>query len=173
MLFSASTRTTRPWQKQPNRAPRWLDHPARSRYRHPLAGPEGAAACALASYGFPADAPFARARIRRNPMAWLILGVAVVTEIIWALSLKWAAMHASWAASAVPIILSFVNMGLLALAMKGLPAGTAYAVWTGLGAVGVTIFGTMLFGEKLNGIQIGFITLIIIGVVGTKLFAEA
>ncbi|MCD2323363.1 multidrug efflux SMR transporter [Sphingomonas sp. IC-56] len=106
-------------------------------------------------------------------MAWLILGVAVVTEIIWALSLKWAAMHSSWAASAVPIALSFVNMGLLALAMKGLPAGTAYAVWTGLGAVGVTIFGTMLFGEKLNGFQIGFIALIIIGVVGTKLFAEA
>ena len=106
-------------------------------------------------------------------MAWLILGVAVITEIIWALSLKWAAMQGSWTASVVPVTLSFVNMGLLALAMKGLPAGTAYAVWTGLGAVGVTIFGTLLFGEKLNGIQIGFITLIIIGVVGTKLFAEA
>ncbi|MBB5711934.1 DMT family transporter [Sphingomonas xinjiangensis] len=106
-------------------------------------------------------------------MAWLILGVAVVTEIIWALSLKWAAVQGNWAASAVPIALSFVNMGLLAMAMKGLPAGTAYAVWTGLGAVGVTIFGTLIFGEKLNLIQIGFITLIIIGVVGTKVFAEA
>ena len=64
-------------------------------------------------------------------------------------------------------------MGLLALAMRGLPAGTAYAVWTGLGAVGVTIFGVILFGEKLNPAQIGFIALIIVGVVGTKLFAPA
>ena len=69
--------------------------------------------------------------------------------------------------------LSFVNMGLLALAMRGLPAGTAYAVWTGLGAVGVAIFGVILFGEKLNPVQIGFIGVIIVGVVGTKLFATA
>ncbi|SEN56208.1 quaternary ammonium compound-resistance protein SugE [Sphingomonas gellani] len=106
-------------------------------------------------------------------MAWLILAVAVVTEIVWALSLKWAAMQGSWAASAVPVVLSFVNMGLLALAMRGLPAGTAYAVWTGLGAVGVTVFGMILFGEKLNTVQIGFIGLIVIGVVGTKFFAQA
>lgn len=64
-------------------------------------------------------------------------------------------------------------MGLLALAMRTLSAGTAYAVWTGLGAVGVTIMGVILFGEKLNAPQIGFIALIIIGVVGTKLFATA
>lgn len=104
-------------------------------------------------------------------MAWFILGVAVVTEIMWALSLKWASTNVSILTSSVPIILSFVNMGLLALAMRGLPAGTAYAVWTGLGAVGVTIFGALLFKETLNGAQIGFICLIIVGVVGTKMFA--
>ena len=80
-------------------------------------------------------------------------------------------MQASWQASIVPITLSFVNMGLLALAMRGLAAGTAYAVWTGLGAVGVTIFGVVLFGERLSPVQIGFLALIIVGVVGTKLFA--
>ncbi len=106
-------------------------------------------------------------------MAWLILGVAVITEIVWALSLKWAAMQGTWLASAVPITLSFVNMGLLAWAMRGLPAGTAYAVWTGLGAVGVTLFGIMLFGEKLNPTQLCFIALIIVGVAGTKFFATA
>jgi quaternary ammonium compound-resistance protein SugE len=106
-------------------------------------------------------------------MAWVILGVAVVTEIIWALSLKWAAMQGTLLASAVPITLSFVNMGLLALAMRGLSAGTAYAVWTGLGAVGVTIFGAIIFGERLAPIQIAFIALIIVGVVGTKFFAPA
>jgi quaternary ammonium compound-resistance protein SugE len=106
-------------------------------------------------------------------MAWLILGIAVITEIIWALSLKWAAVQGTLLASSVPITLSFVNMGLLALAMRGLPAGTAYAVWTGLGAVGVAVFGAILFGEKLNPVQIGFIGLIILGVIGTKLFANA
>jgi quaternary ammonium compound-resistance protein SugE len=73
----------------------------------------------------------------------------------------------------VPITLSFLNMGLLALAMRGLPAGTAYAVWTGLGAVGVTLFGVILFGEKINPVQVGFIALIIVGVMGTKIFATA
>ncbi|MGE4323308.1 MAG: multidrug efflux SMR transporter [Sphingobium sp.] len=106
-------------------------------------------------------------------MAWLILGVAVVTEIIWALSLKWAGTQGTLYAAAVPITLSFVNMGLLALAMRGLPAGTAYAVWTGLGAVGVTILGTVLFKEPINLVQAGFIGLIIVGVVGTKVFATA
>ncbi|GLT02674.1 multidrug SMR transporter [Sphingobium jiangsuense] len=106
-------------------------------------------------------------------MAWLILGIAVFTEICWALSLKWAATVGSWQASAVPIALSFVNMALLALAMRGLPAGTAYAIWTGLGAVGVIIGGAILFGDKVSPVQTGFMALIIVGVVGTKLFASS
>ncbi|ARS26756.1 DMT family transporter [Sphingomonas sp. KC8] len=106
-------------------------------------------------------------------MAWVILGIAVFTEICWALSLKWAAVQATWQASAVPIVLSFVNMGLLALAMRGISAGTAYAVWTGLGAVGVIIGGTIIFGERISLVQSGFMALIVVGVVGTKLFAQA
>jgi len=106
-------------------------------------------------------------------MAWLTLGIAVFTEICWALSLKWAATVGSWQASAVPIALSFVNMALLALAMRGLPAGTAYAIWTGLGAVGVIIGGAILFGDKVSPVQTGFMALIIVGVVGTKLFASS
>ena len=106
-------------------------------------------------------------------MPWLILGVAVVTEICWALSLKWAATLGTWQASTVPIVLSFVNMGLLALAMRGLPAGTAYAVWTGLGAVGVIIGGVLLFGDRVTPVQACFMTLTVVGVVGTKLFAQA
>lgn len=104
-------------------------------------------------------------------MAWVILGIAVFTEICWALSLKWAALQATWQASIIPIVLSFVNMGLLALAMRGLSAGTAYAIWTGLGAVGVIIFGTLLFGERVNMVQAGFMAMIVIGVMGTKFFA--
>ena len=105
-------------------------------------------------------------------MAWVILAIAVVTEIIWALSLKWAATLGTWQASIVPVSLSFLNMALLAFAMRGISAGTAYAIWTGLGAVGVIIGGIFWFGEKVNGVQIGFMTLIVIGVVGTKLFSS-
>lgn len=61
-------------------------------------------------------------------MAWLVLGLAVLTEICWALSLKWAATQGSWSIASVAIILNFANMGLLAIAMRTLPAGTAYAV---------------------------------------------
>ncbi|AMK17011.1 MULTISPECIES: DMT family transporter [Sphingobium] len=106
-------------------------------------------------------------------MAWLVLGIAVFTEICWALSLKWAATIGSWQASSVPIVLSFLNMALLAFAMKGLPAGTAYAIWTGLGAVGVIIGGVILFGDRVTAVQAGFMALTVIGVIGTKLFAPA
>lgn len=106
-------------------------------------------------------------------MAWIILAIAVVTEIIWALSLKWAQLQQTLAAAAVPITLSFLNMWLLSLAMKGISAGTAYAVWTGLGAVGVLIGGVILFGERISTVQIGFMTMIVVGVIGTKLFAQA
>ena len=104
-------------------------------------------------------------------MAWLILGVAVLTEIIWALSLKWAGIQATWQAAAVPITLSFVNMGLLALAMRGLPAGTAYAVWTGIGTVGTLIFGILLFHENVSAPQILCVCLIVSGIVGLRLLA--
>ncbi|MGE4430085.1 MAG: multidrug efflux SMR transporter [Sphingobium sp.] len=106
-------------------------------------------------------------------MAWIILGIAVFTEICWALSLKWAATIGTWQASIIPIALSFLNMALLALAMRGIAAGTAYAVWTGLGAVGVIIGGVLLFDDKLSAVQAGFMALIVVGVVGTKLFAPA
>lgn len=106
-------------------------------------------------------------------MAWVILAIAVVTEIIWALSLKWAATLGTWQASVVPVSLSFLNMALLAFAMRGISAGTAYAIWTGLGAVGVIIGGMVWFGEKVNVVQIGFMALIVIGVAGTKLFSTA
>ena len=102
-------------------------------------------------------------------MGWIILAVAVFTEICWALSLKWAATVGSWQASTVPIALSFVNMALLALAMREISAGTAYAIWTGLGAVGVIIGGIVLFGEKVSSVQVAFMALIVVGVAGTKL----
>mgnify|MGYP003609579470 FL=1 len=105
-------------------------------------------------------------------MAWFALCFAVVTEILWALSLKWASVLGNWQAAAVPIVLSFVNMGLLALAMRGLPAGMTYALWTGAGTVGVVLGGALFFGDKVSTPQLFFIALIIIGSVGTKFFSS-
>lgn len=61
-------------------------------------------------------------------MAWIVLGIAVLSEIAWTLSLKWASSQATWSVAAVPVTLNFVNMALLALAMRSIPTGTAYAV---------------------------------------------
>lgn len=100
---------------------------------------------------------------------WLILAVAVVTEILWALSLKFIQQHPGPWPMAASLGLTLVNMTLLSLAMRGIPAGIAYAVWTGLGAVGVALCGAILFGEQLNGGQLASMTLVVAGVVGMKL----
>ena len=97
-------------------------------------------------------------------MAWFALSLAVVTEILWALSLKWASSLGNWQAAAVPIA--------LALAMRGLPAGMTYALWTGAGTVGVVLGGALFFGDKVSLPQLFFIALIIIGSVGTKFFSS-
>ena len=100
---------------------------------------------------------------------WLVLGVAVITEILWALSLKYIQQHPGPWPIAASIALTATNMLLLSFAMRGIPAGVAYAVWTGLGAVGVAICGAMLFGDHLNQGQIASMVVVIGGVVGMKL----
>lgn len=101
-------------------------------------------------------------------MAWIVLLGAGLLEIVWALALKrtdgftrlWPTVLACGAATA-----SFV---LLSLAVKSLPLGTAYAVWVGVGAIGVTIAGIVAFGESLTVARIVFVLLIAIGVVGLR-----
>ncbi|MDP5238401.1 multidrug efflux SMR transporter [Uliginosibacterium sp. 31-16] len=101
---------------------------------------------------------------------WLVLAVAVVTEILWAMSLKLIQQQpGQWWPIAASVCLTAVNMTLLSFAMRGIPVGVAYAVWTGLGAVGVAIFGAVYFGDNLNAGQIASMALVIIGVVGMKL----
>ncbi|KAF0815214.1 Quaternary ammonium compound-resistance protein SugE [Andreprevotia sp. IGB-42] len=99
---------------------------------------------------------------------WLVLALAVFTEIVWALSLKYVQLHPSPWVVGLSIGLSFVNMALLSYAMRGIPAGTAYAIWTGLGAIGVTIGGIIWFGDALGTARIFFLLLIVGGVVGLK-----
>lgn len=100
---------------------------------------------------------------------WLVLLVAVVSEILWALSLKLIQQQPGIWPIAASVCLTAINMTLLSFAMRGIPASVAYAVWTGLGAVGVAIFGAMVFGDHLNWGQIGSMALVILGVVGMKL----
>jgi len=101
--------------------------------------------------------------------AWLALLGAGLLEIAWALGLKYSdGLTRFWptAATAIAIILSFV---LMALALRSLPFGTAYAVWTGIGAVGSIIVGMMLFSESADPVRIICLTLIVAGMVGLKL----
>lgn len=100
---------------------------------------------------------------------WYLLGLAVFTEIVWALSLKFVQTQPSRSWVALPFLLSFVNMWLLSLAMRDIPAGTAYAIWTGLGAVGVTIGGIVLFGDPVSTARVGLLVAISCCVVGLKL----
>lgn len=101
-------------------------------------------------------------------MAWLHLFIAGFFEVIWALGLKFTHGFTRF----VPSILTIAAMGasfwFLTQALRNLPVGTAYAVWTGIGAVGVAIFGMIFFGEPRTWLRVFFIALIVIGIAGLK-----
>ena len=101
--------------------------------------------------------------------AWLALLAAGLLEVGWALGLKYSdGLPRFWPtlATVVAIVLSF---GLMALALRSLPFGTAYAVWTGIGAVGSIIVGMLVYSESTDPVRILCLTLIVAGMVGLKL----
>jgi len=102
-------------------------------------------------------------------MAWAILFVAGLLEVGWAIGLK----YTEGFTRLVPSILTLTAMAgsvvLLGLALKTLPIGTAYAVWTGIGAVGTAALGIVLFGEPATALRLASIGLIVAGIVGLKL----
>ena len=99
---------------------------------------------------------------------WAVLLVAVLVEIGWALSLKWMQMSPGPASIGVVAVLTLANLVMLSFAMRGIPVGTAYAVWTGLGAAGITIVSVWLYHDPVTPLRFLFIALIIGGVVGLK-----
>lgn len=101
--------------------------------------------------------------------AWLILFVAGLCEIGWAVGLKYTEGFSRLGPSAATIVAMVASVVLLGWSLKVLPLGTAYAVWTGIGAVGTAIFGIMLFGESKEVARLVSIGLIIAGIVGLKL----
>ncbi len=104
-------------------------------------------------------------------MAWVYLMIAATFEMAWAIGLKYTDGFSKLWPSVLTIAAMIVSFHFLALAMKTLPVGTAYAVWTGTGAVGVAILGMFLFGESREVARILSITLIVAGVIGLKVFS--
>ncbi|MFN2431671.1 MAG: quaternary ammonium compound efflux SMR transporter SugE [Gemmatimonadota bacterium] len=104
-------------------------------------------------------------------MAWLHLLVAGVLEIAWAVGLKYSEGFSRLWPSVVTVALMLGSFVFLSLAMRALPLGTSYAVWTGIGAVGTALLGIVLFGEPASAARLACIGLIVAGIVGLKLAA--
>lgn len=102
-------------------------------------------------------------------MNWLILVLAGLFEIVWAIGLKYTDGFTKLWPTVGTVTAMVISVGLLGLAMKSLPVGTAYAVWVGVGAVGTAILGILLFDESANWGRIISLLLIIIGIIGLKL----
>lgn len=102
-------------------------------------------------------------------MSWIILFVAGLFEVAWAVGLKYTDGFSRPLPTALTVAAMLISIGLLGLAMKELPLGTAYAIWTGVGAVGTVIAGIILFGEAVTLIRLGSVALIVCGLIGLKL----
>ena len=102
-------------------------------------------------------------------MNWLILLLAGLLEIGWAIGLKYSEGFTRFWPSVWTLITMVASMVLLAIAMKSLPVGTAYAVWVGIGAVGTVVLGIVLFNESADFWRMASVGLIVAGIVGLKL----
>lgn len=102
-------------------------------------------------------------------MAWVWLTLAGLLEIVWAVGLKYTDGFTRLVPSAITVGAMVGSVYLLALAVRTIPIGTGYAVWTGIGAVGVAILGMALFGEPKDVLRIVSILLIVLGIAGLKL----
>ncbi|HZW38470.1 MAG TPA: quaternary ammonium compound efflux SMR transporter SugE [Ignavibacteriaceae bacterium] len=105
-------------------------------------------------------------------MYWVILFVAGLFEVAWAIGLKYTEGFSKLGPSIFTVICMIISMGMLAFAVKHLPIGTAYAIWTGIGAVGTAILGIILFKESQDFMRIFFIFLIITGLIGLKFVSK-
>lgn len=102
-------------------------------------------------------------------MAWTYLTIAGLFEIAWAIGLKYSDGFSRLWPSLGTVLAMALSMGFLALALKSLPIGTAYAIWTGIGAIGTVILGILLFSEPATALRLVCIGLILGGIVGLKL----
>lgn len=101
--------------------------------------------------------------------AWLFLVVAGILEIVWAIAMKYSAGFTRAGAGAVTVVAALASFYFLSRALETLPVGTAYAVWTGIGAVGTALLGMALFSEPRTALRLMCIGLIVAGMIGLKL----
>ena len=104
-------------------------------------------------------------------MAWSLLVVAGLLEVGWAVGLKHTAGFTRLLPSLLTLLCMAASLGLLGLALRSLPLGTAYAVWTGIGTIGTAVLGVYLFDEPATAIRLASMALIVAGIVGLKLFS--
>ncbi len=102
-------------------------------------------------------------------MSWIILVIAGLLEVVWAIGLKYTHGFTRLTPSIITVSAMIVSIVLLSWAMRSLPVGTAYAVWTGIGAVGAAITGILLLGESASLARIASLALIVAGIIGLKL----
>lgn len=102
-------------------------------------------------------------------MAWGLLALAGVLEIVWALALKQADGFTKLWPSLLGVGIAMLSLVLLGMALKHLPVGTAYAIWVGIGAFGVAVFGTLVLGEHMSAAKLLFLALIVVGVAGLRM----
>jgi quaternary ammonium compound-resistance protein SugE len=110
---------------------------------------------------------------RRRSMAWLLLLLAGLLEIGWAIGLKYTDGFTRPWPSVFTLTCMVASVLLLGVAMKSLPVGTSYAVWVGVGAVGTAVLGIVLFGESANPGRLVSLALIVVGIAGLKLATPA
>ncbi|MEI2455892.1 quaternary ammonium compound efflux SMR transporter SugE [Lysobacter firmicutimachus] len=102
-------------------------------------------------------------------MPWILLVLAGLFEVGWAIGLKYTEGFTRLWPSVGTVAAMAISVGLLGLAMKSLPVGTAYAIWVGVGAVGTVILGIVLFNEPANALRVASVVLIVAGLIGLKL----
>lgn len=105
--------------------------------------------------------------------AWLILLIAGLLEIVWALAMKASAGFTKLPYTVLTLAAAWLSFWLLGLAMRSLPVGTAYAVWTGIGAIGAAVLGIVLFDEPATLARIACIALIALGILGLKFLSSS
>jgi quaternary ammonium compound-resistance protein SugE len=104
-------------------------------------------------------------------VSWVYLVLAGLAEVVWAVGLKYTEGFTKPVPSVITAAFMAVSIWLLALALRTIPLGTGYAIWTGIGAVGTAIAGMILFGESRTALRLVCILMIVAGIVGLKLFS--
>jgi len=102
-------------------------------------------------------------------MAWILLTLAGLFEIGWAIGLKYTEGFTRPLPTILTVAAMVISVVLLGLAIRSLPVGTAYAIWTGIGTVGTVILGIVLFAEPASALRLGCIAMIVAGIIGLKL----